>query len=1074
MGIWSPAASEELYHLVKQGEPSAVEAFFERYEFDEVPRPLSDNPSRDSFSSRLLWTACIEGHDAATFKTLERYGFMIGENLKEEDRNAYGWWLSQDKCWSSVCPDSAAITSAANDADKWYDFLEAILSRGFSIDEGAIGSGVENLSRFICTVLPENVSLLEHFRDCGITIVPDKSDRTTWESMLRQGRLRSIEFFKKSDYVFPDQEKTAYRLVIRPGTAINTIEQVVESGLDLRLIDVTCDRETLLFAARLGLRPSLEKHYGLFDSRWVPASLQNLSEQGMEYLCGTGDLEVIEAFLVAGVTEGADVALNRAEGRNDVADLLVKYGLPEVVPVLKNGKSCVDRASGTVVIPEGVERIEDDAFLEVERIGLKSISLPSSLKEIGDRGLVIPGASLRRTEVVIPKSVAKLGYGALYGVKRITVYDTINPDAVLRVDEANGTTNATVGWLGLRPNPHYALCASSPNASLEDFEVTVRSAETGDIKYRVWMPCSSAPRDLRCTYISSWGPNALFAFENVDSEFNELPNRESKVRTAINRLRWPVNLDGALRETMLGYLKKNTAAAIKLLCEFDDSESVEYLLGITDLKKSAVDQLIHFAREYNRAPNSAEVLLNYRNSTFGSAPIAKKREKQETVSQAAHNARLLLQKGDASGLDKLDGRSLKSVHPRDVVALFDWAAKLKDPAPTEHLYQLFGQPECDREAFSDAINCGNFDTALTLLAHGASLSSEIRWNTFTGDSPAKYMGRINEYESRDVYSTAIVITGEKEKRDEHMASVMDTIERLANVHAFSASDLKILCLTAAYNGEFDMAMKLVELGADDTSDGFITIYIGDYRKHTESRAYRFEDLLYPGCKPQTARFVCAVRPQVVSAKWSSAFLKDSAKTIKTLLPYLREDSFKGNKQELLLLLAKNGCTDELRIVSAWDGILTEQGLNKAIEIASTSGHVETSAFLLNERSRLFEADSEAPSLELDDDAIDDVTVSHYMKTVGCFDVMVVEEILVKGKVFVHTGLDIADEALVNEVISSKGGILKSSVVLYTDYLIVNENFGHKTTKYKRAIELNETRNKDIKIVALSDFYRLAR
>ncbi len=78
------------------------------------------------------------------------------------------------------------------------------------------------------------------------------------------------------------------------------------------------------------------------------------------------------------------------------------------------------------------------------------------------------------------------------------------------------------------------------------------------------------------------------------------------------------------------------------------------------------------------------------------------------------------------------------------------------------------------------------------------------------------------------------------------------------------------------------------------------------------------------------------------------------------------------------------------------------------------------------------------------------------------------EIEFENKIFVHTGLSLAEEKIVDEFISAKGGILKNSTVLKTDYLIVNEEFGHQTQKYLRAIELIE-RGANIKIISVDEF-----
>lgn len=74
-----------------------------------------------------------------------------------------------------------------------------------------------------------------------------------------------------------------------------------------------------------------------------------------------------------------------------------------------------------------------------------------------------------------------------------------------------------------------------------------------------------------------------------------------------------------------------------------------------------------------------------------------------------------------------------------------------------------------------------------------------------------------------------------------------------------------------------------------------------------------------------------------------------------------------------------------------------------------------------------------------------------------------------GKIFVMTGFDAKTEKLLTNQIESRGGLIKSSVVLNTDYLIVNPNYGSETTKLKRAKELN-SKGKNIKILTEKEFY----
>ena len=84
----------------------------------------------------------------------------------------------------------------------------------------------------------------------------------------------------------------------------------------------------------------------------------------------------------------------------------------------------------------------------------------------------------------------------------------------------------------------------------------------------------------------------------------------------------------------------------------------------------------------------------------------------------------------------------------------------------------------------------------------------------------------------------------------------------------------------------------------------------------------------------------------------------------------------------------------------------------------------------------------------------------------------VTNIVFEGKVFVLTGHSFKIEEKITEIIKDRGGEVKSSVVLKTDYLVVNENYTQPaTTKYKRALELKE-KGKNILIIDSKQFFAL--
>ena len=80
-----------------------------------------------------------------------------------------------------------------------------------------------------------------------------------------------------------------------------------------------------------------------------------------------------------------------------------------------------------------------------------------------------------------------------------------------------------------------------------------------------------------------------------------------------------------------------------------------------------------------------------------------------------------------------------------------------------------------------------------------------------------------------------------------------------------------------------------------------------------------------------------------------------------------------------------------------------------------------------------------------------------------------KQLFFKGKNFVLSGFDSFTEPPIRDVIEKNGGIVRSSTVLDTDYLIYHEICGVGTKKHERAIELNKKNGKNIKIIPLKEF-----
>ena len=90
--------------------------------------------------------------------------------------------------------------------------------------------------------------------------------------------------------------------------------------------------------------------------------------------------------------------------------------------------------------------------------------------------------------------------------------------------------------------------------------------------------------------------------------------------------------------------------------------------------------------------------------------------------------------------------------------------------------------------------------------------------------------------------------------------------------------------------------------------------------------------------------------------------------------------------------------------------------------------------------------------------------------IGCFEIDLVDTVSFEGKIFVLTGFGLKDEKRLTEDIGKRGGTVKSSVILSTDYLVVNTQYDHETKKYLRALELKD-QSKKILIISKETLYR---
>lgn len=148
-----------------------------------------------------------------------------------------------------------------------------------------------------------------------------------------------------------------------------------------------------------------------------------------------------------------------------------------------------------------------------------------------------------------------------------------------------------------------------------DYEVTVRSAQTDEIKYKVWMGGDCTQGEYCYTLASSWGRNATFNFNAVDEMFPKIKGIYHKIKVAMNRLRYPVDLTDEQKEIYRSYIVRSAKNAVKLCIDTDDMELLLSCEPLGIIKKNNIDELLEYATE-KKAVRFTAYLLEYKESHF--------------------------------------------------------------------------------------------------------------------------------------------------------------------------------------------------------------------------------------------------------------------------------------------------------------------------------------------------------------------------------------------------------------------------------------------------------------------------
>lgn len=519
--------------------------------------------------------------------------------------------------------------SAGVDAQAVVGFLLSAKEQGFL-------SGERESSTFgmlILVALPEDPELFQLLVDVGFDFTLIFSDQQGWcwkvfvnsnrigylRSFVEQVRLRLVDGGVAEDEDTAEEASVDSGIlppctILSPGQlgpyyiagcTVETLDVAHELGIVFDAVSCDCARDILVWAASHGVMPAMLAKI-MPDASDYPTIINVRAwrsaeefENGMRAVSKTLDEVLIRAFLDAGAPKSVDYAAAEQAGRSDLTAYYDSLGIAPFPEEIVDGSSFV--RDGSIRIPEGVLSVGDGAFERMgSRLGgqLDKLILPESLTSIGD--YAFSGVSIKH--VVIPSGVQRSSYASFYGTDLITVHNTIDPpfeypgDGRFELDLSSGEqVRSKIGWMGVRPKRNFARCPA--HSQLRDFTVEVKDADNDSVLYRIWLPLATVKNaEIRCLYLSNWDWNARFRFEKLDSYFERLPNKRVKMRVALDRLRWPVELKKKQRDAYEEFLRSNAALAVQTCCDIDDLDELKLVLSECEIGSRMGPKLVKYAK----------------------------------------------------------------------------------------------------------------------------------------------------------------------------------------------------------------------------------------------------------------------------------------------------------------------------------------------------------------------------------------------------------------------------------------------------------------------------------------------